>query len=382
MSMNDKFEDIRPYRDDEIPQKLMNISSHPWLVNFIKIIKFGGNIPDFINPFLDVIIRFYIKRLFKKIKTVEQFQRNVTVKHVMNKIIEKTTSSLTISGMEYLDPKGAYLYISNHRDIVLDSALLNLLLDKNNYIVSEIAFGDNLLINDFVADIIRINRAFIVKRKLPPKELLRASLILSEYIHMTLTNGRSIWIAQREGRAKDGNDRTNPALIKMINFYNRSRKLHFREFSKTYKVVPVAISYELDPCDRLKAWEIYNRSKRENFKKRKNDDLMNMSLGMSGKKERVHISISKPLDGNYETVEDLVCELDGRIHENYALWPNNYVAYDLYFKSEKFKDKYSDRVMSDFVQRFKDLPEAVREIAYKAYAMPLINKLDLKTTES
>jgi hypothetical protein len=371
--MTDKFFDIRPYRDEEIPEKLKSISNHPWLVDFMKIFKFS-KVPKIFDPILKAVIRYFIRDLFGKIKTVEQFQKEVVVKLVLNKIIEKTTTSLNISGLENLDPKNAYLYISNHRDIVLDSAFLNLMLERNGFLVSEIAFGDNLLINDFISDIIRINRAFIVKRKLPPKELLRASLILSEYINTTLTDGRSIWIAQREGRAKDGNDRTNPALLKMLNFFNRNKKLSFSELVNTYKIVPVSISYELDPCDRLKAWEIYRRAKHENYKKRKNDDLMNMSLSMTGKKEGIQINVCKPVEGHFETEIDLACRIDERIHENYHLWPTNYAAYDLYHKTDKYNDRYTEKEIHLFKHRFSNLPEGVVEILYKTYAMPVINQ--------
>ena len=374
--MNDKFFDIRPYRDEEISAKMKNISGHPWLVDFMKIFKFK-NVPKIFTPFLDPLIRISLKNILGKVKTVEQFQKEVVVKHILNKIIAKTVTSLTCTGLENVDPNKAYLYISNHRDIVLDSAFLNLMLEENGYIVSEIAFGDNLLINDFITDIIRINRAFIVKRKLPPKELLRASLILSEYINTTLSGGRSIWIAQREGRAKDGNDRTNPALIKMVNFYNRSLKLPFTELTKTYKIVPVSISYEYDPCDRLKAWELYRRTKHENFKKRKNDDLMNMSISMTGKKGRVRVNIGKPIEGNYETESDLSAEIDRNIHKTYTLWPTNYAAYDLYHKTDKYAGKYTEKEMSDFKSRYENIPEQVREILFKTYAMPVINQESL-----
>jgi 1-acyl-sn-glycerol-3-phosphate acyltransferase len=374
--MNDKFYDIRPYRDDEIADKLKSISNHPWLVDFMKLFKFK-NVPKIFDPILNVLIRHFIKRLFSKVKTVQDFQREVVVKNVLDKIIEKTTSSLNITGLENINSKDAFLYISNHRDIALDSAFLNLLLDKNNIMVSEIAFGDNLLINDFISDIIRINRAFIVKRKLPPKELLKASIILSEYINTTINGGRSIWIAQREGRAKDGNDRTNPALLKMLHLFNRSKKLPFSELVRTYKIIPVSISYELDPCDRLKAWDLFKRAKHENYKKRKNDDLMNMSLSMTGKKEGVSIHVGKPIEGHFETETDLAVKIDRCIHESYFLWPTNYAAYDIFFKTDKYKDKYTENEVVRFKHRFQNLPEGVVELLFKTYAMPVVNREEL-----
>jgi 1-acyl-sn-glycerol-3-phosphate acyltransferase len=241
--------------------------------------------------------------------------------------------------------------------------------------IAEIAFGDNLLKNDFVSDLIRINRGFIVKRDLPIREQVKELYHLSRYIHQTTGAGNSVWIAQREGRAKDGNDETNPAIMKMLYLAYREKGFSFEDFQKKVKIVPVAISYELDPCDRMKAWELYRRNKRGEHKKRKNEDLVSMFAGLTGYKGRVHFAFAPPLREDFASEKDVAAAIDRDIFRLYRQWPSNYIAYDTVTQTARFRDKYSVKEMVKFVKRFKGLSEPVRSLAYSIYANSVKNQV-------
>ena len=214
-------------------------------------------------------------------KTIEVFQDKFVVP-MINQILATSSDGLSMQGLDDLDKNQRYLYISNHRDIILDSALLNVKMHASGFSPTEIAIGSNLLIFPWINDLVRINRSFIVKRNIPVKEMLASSRHLSSYIRQMITKGSdSIWIAQREGRAKDGNDSTQPALLKMLNMSNSNG---FFEGFKELKIVPMAISYEIEPCGNEKVAELKKRESDPNFQKTEKDDLMNMVSGLSNVK--------------------------------------------------------------------------------------------------
>ncbi len=236
----------------------------------------------------------------------------------------------------------------------------------------QIAFGDNLMINDIITDIIRANNGIIVKRNLPMREQIRESLKLSTYMCSVIDNGSSIWIAQREGRAKDGKDDTNPAVLKMI-YLSKRKELSFSEFLGKYKIVPVSISYEYDPLDRAKSWSVYRERIHGFHVKRKYEDLIHMASGLKGYKGRVNLVFNKPLEGAFENETAAAKSMDELIHKSYKLWKTNYIAYDLLNKSTKYDSKYTNKDVSSFLKRYKRLSLDVREIVFESYANPVVN---------
>ncbi len=372
--MNGEFDDIRPYNDSELPTVLERISRNKWLIAGARSV-FWPHCPRILNPIVDIFVRSSVREQLLAMKTIDDFQRKIVVGKVLQRIIEKTTDGITSSGTEHLRRDEPYIYVSNHRDITLDSALINYLLCGANLNITEIAFGDNLLINDFVADLIRVNKGFVVRRGLPPREQIKAAYQLSRYVWHTTRQGNSVWIAQREGRAKDGNDQTNPTIIKMLYLSRREKGIPFRDFIREVNIVPVSISYELDPCDRMKAWELYRSRKRGFHKKRKNEDLISMFAGLTGNKGRVHIAFAEPLRGEFNDEKEVAAAIDRDIIRLYQPWPSNYIAYDTVNQTSRFRDKYSMKEMMRFLTRFKGLSEPVRALAFGIYANSVKNQV-------
>lgn len=369
--MDDKFLEIRSLYDSEVPAIKRKIVSNPWLVENIRKLTFK-NMWNGLNPVLNLIIRNYLRIKLSSIKSVKDFQQKVSVRAV--KIIEKRTiNALTHSGMDNLKKGEGYLFISNHRDITLDPSLLNYMLDTQGHEMAEIAFGDNLLMNDFIGDMIRVNRAFIVKRNLPIREQLKASQLLSEYICTKLKENRSVWIAQKEGRAKDGNDLTNPAVLKMLYLHYRRQKRSFNEYIKNIKLVPVSLSYEFDPCDRVKGWEMHRKKTRGEHIKRRYEDLISILAGIKRPKGRIHCSFGDVIQGDFANEKELATALDRAIIRGYKLWPSNYIAADILNGDQKYREFYTDSDLNNFTQRFANMPEYVREMIYCSYAQPVKN---------
>ena len=324
------------------------------------------------------------------INSVGDFQEKIA--YPLFKAIEKDSiSTLTTSGLEHLDPSEQYLFISNHRDIILDSAFLNIVLFEHGFRTSQIAIGDNLMRHRISELIFHINKSFVVKRTGSPMELYRYSLLLSQYIWQQITGKTdSVWIAQREGRAKDGDDRTQVGLVKMLSL---SAKTDLKTYFRELKVVPVAISYEHDPCDLLKTQEFLNKRANPDFKKTFEEDVQHMLLGLKGYKGAVSFHFSTPFNAELDAFDaipsakkqlELLAEMiDQRIHQHYKLRPINYVAQDLLTKTASFRNYYSDEDLEKceayFEQRFKlltlDEEGLGRAYLLKMYAKPLMNQL-------
>ncbi|NLX73498.1 MAG: glycerol acyltransferase [Bacteroidales bacterium] len=370
------FESIRPYEDHEVQTVFNRLKNEE---SFLKLI--GFLYPD--SPptlFLDSL---------KNVSTIRQFQEEVISAYVID-IIDKTTNGVSVEGLDNLNQDVAHLFISNHRDIILDPAILNVLLFKNGANTTEIAIGDNLLIYPWITDLVKLNRTFIVKRNLPLKQMLESSRLLSQYIRYTLTEKKhSIWIAQREGRSKDGNDRTQVSLLKMLNISGQESIM--KNF-KQLNIVPVSISYEFDPCDYLKAKEFQLKRDDPNYQKTKDDDLMHMGTGLRGRKGRVHFAFGKPLQEELNPIDALTVKndqfsalaeiIDSHVHQNYKLWPSNYIAWDIFNNSCQYSDKYSDEEKAIFLEYVEDhisrIPEMDRDFIFNSlmemYANPLENK--------
>lgn len=363
------------YTNQEVQQGIQEIFQHEKFMAGMK-------------AFLPEELYNYISKTKDEVQSIYDFQANIT-RPFLKTIKQISIDELSVSGLENLNKEDKYLFISNHRDIVLDSAYLNLLLFENQISTSQIAIGDNLMKNRTSEILFRINKSFVVKREGTPRELYAHSIELSKYIQrMILEKVDSVWIAQREGRAKDGNDRTQPGLLKMISLSGgKMLKEHFQNL----KVVPVAISYEFDPTGLLKTQEFLNKKRDPNFKKSFKEDLNNMLLGIRGKKGKVHFNFGKPLNEELEILdtaknskqqlEFLTNIIDRSIHTNYQLNPVNYVAHDWLHESTDFADKYSIEEKEKYTQFFQSQIDQLAEEESKEglqyllsmYANPVLN---------
>ena len=366
-----QFDDIRPYSDNELPEVLKRIRSNKWVLEGIRNAYFS-KVPKIFNKFIENIIYQFLKFKTSGIKTTDQFRKKISLDILVKNLVRDTTDGITYSGLENLDLNKSYIFISNHRDIVLDPAFMISTLYYYGFNFPQIAFGDNLMLNEIIGDIIRVNNGIIVKRNLPMREQIGASLNLSAYMCSVIKKGSSIWIAQREGRAKDGLDKTNPAVLKMI-YLSKRKELSFKEFIEEYPIVPVSISYEYDPLDRAKGWSIYRKKIHGSHIKRKYEDLIHMASGLKGYKGHVHLSFSEPLTGKFKNEVKAAEELDHKIHRSYRLWKSNYISYDLLNKSKKYDNKYTNQDVEKFLNRYKRLSDEVREIVFESYANPVIS---------
>ena len=367
----EEFKEIQPYRGDDFFTAMKRLKKSKSLIRGIRKAIFP-KVPFIFNPILNLLIKMYLRHNLRGVNTHYEFQC-VVIRIVVGTVVKKTISEMTFSGLEKLASDKHYLLISNHRDITLDPALANYSMTTNNMPTFEIAFGNNLLINDLVTDLIRINKGFIVKRNQSPREQLISTIILSKYIWYTLNTNDSVWLAQREGRAKNGDDSTNPAIIKMLYLSQREEGLEFSDFINRLNIIPMVLSYEFDPCDRLKARELCRRDTNEVYKKRKDEDFLSMIQGITNFKGRVHIAYGDPLNGTWSDPKAVADAIDTFIQSNYKLWPSNYLAYDILHSTCKYASKYDEKYKDAFVKRFHRLPDNVKIYAYKAYAKPVEN---------
>ena len=376
MLASNVFDEIRPYRDEEVPEIMGRLLVDPV---FARVLK---------NLFVEESKIQEIREAMISTQNVESFQLRFMVPFLEN-IIKLSISELTVGGLEYLEKDKSYLFISNHRDIVLDSALLNVEIYKFGFKPTEIAIGSNLLIYPWIEDVSRVNRSFIVKRNIPVRQMLKSSHVLSEYIRQTVTtNGNSIWIAQREGRSKDGLDLTSPALLKMLNMSNTKK---FVRGFQALTIVPMAISYEIEPCGNEKVAELLKRQADPDFHKTEKDDLLSMVSGLKNQKGRVHIQFGSPIkknalkslskEGNInDRLKRLADYIDLQIYKNYRLYPNNYIAYDLYYNCNTYMDQYTFEEQKSFIelthQRLRlvdeDREEAM-QLWLKMYSTPVFS---------
>ena len=371
-----EFEDIRPYHNEEIPEKIKLVLQDPV---FDKVLSYLFRKPELKNK---------MRRQLEGIRTIEELQ-STFVRHLVEIIVHTTTKGITCSGLDSLDKSKAYLFISNHRDIILDSAFLNYFILTNGMNTTQIAIGDNLLIYDWIIHAVKLNRAFVVKRNIASRELLEASRKLSQYIRGSIVeNNNSVWIAQREGRTKDGDDQTQLALLKMLNMSNDKNLADgFGELT----IVPLSISYEIEPCGICKVEELI-RKDLGGYEKTKEDDLHNMEEGIFKPKGRVHFSFGKPILTSFleqnnhltpnEFIQELAVRIDHRIHQYYKLWPYNYVAYDLMYGAGEYIDNYSSQDMVDFRKMIEEAqqmipvnPEEAARRFIKMYAKPVENAI-------
>jgi len=367
------FADIRPYSDEEY---------HQIVKELFKVTP----LMDVINAYLPELASGELENLLLSFKTINEFQAKMVCR-VIDRVLEASVDNFSYTGLDKIVKDSSPLYLTNHRDIVLDSALVNYCLNDGGHNTSEIAIGSNLLSEDWIRKLVRVNKSFIVKRNIPKQEMLASSQKLSAYINHTLKKKKqSIWIAQREGRAKDGFDKTTPGLLKM---FGMSAEGNLLEHLMSLNIIPVSISYELDPCDGLKLPELLKKGKGEEYVKAKGEDEMNMGLGIRGSKGNVHIqfgtSINDEIKGlrhiknRNELLKNIAAIIDNEIYKNYRLWNSNYVAYDLLHTTTKYEDKYAERgkekfesYMDEKLGDLKGNAEAKR-IFLLMYANPVLN---------
>lgn len=323
------FEDIRPYRDDEV---------RPVVDRLLQEKALARALAKFRHPLL---FRFFPGWITEKVRTTlsEELAHVQTIRDVqliiekyLDRLIEDTTTSLTSEGLDRLDAGQPYLFISNHRDITMDPALVNYMIYHHGLDTLQIAIGDNLLKRPFLSDLMRLNKSFIVKRSVQGRDLLKASKQLSAYIHHCIKNGDNVWVAQREGRAKDGIDKTETAIIKMLHMADREStlRLTLQESINSLNIVPVSISYEFDPCDRYKAEELYTIDTAGKFVKDENTDVRSILTGMVGKKGDVHVCFGSRITfPDAVTAEGVARQIDEQIVSNYRLHAVNYLAMEM-----------------------------------------------------
>lgn len=341
MISDNKFVDIAPLEDKDVKQAIQELLVDPGFMYAVKYIIPDINWEEFSSEML-------------KYNTKFDFQSKIIAPTVWA-LANKTSSGITSSGWEKID-ENSHLIISNHRDIILDAGLLNIMRNEKGLTTTEIAIGDNLLIHPWIEKLVRLNKSFLVKRGVSVRQMLEVSSHMSEYIHHVINDKKeSVWLAQREGRAKDSNDRTQESVLKMLALSAPSGE--FTERIKSLNILPLSISYEYDPCDYLKAMEFQLKRDNPEYKKAQIDDLRNMEIGLLGFKGRIHFRFGKEINDKLDSIESLDKKertsavariIDREIHLNYEFYPCNYIANDLLINSSQYKEYYTDQQEADF----------------------------------
>ena len=370
-----KFDAIRPYYDAEVNHALQNAVNHPILKAMM----------NFTFPDVDEDVW---KTQLRRTHSIRDFQCNF-IYEAIQKVLQKSSDGLTTSGFEKLKKNTSYLFISNHRDIILDTSLLNIALFDHELVMTASAIGDNLVKKDFLRSLSKLNRNFLVQRGLPPRELLQSSQLMSEYIEqLLLRENRSVWIAQREGRTKDGNDATHSGVLKMLGMASESKSVI--DYFKEIKIVPVSISYEYDPTDALKMPQLMAEANQEVYVKQASEDFNNIISGIIGQKKRIHIHVGDILDKELDEIkiensnpnkqiQALTQVIDESILKSYKLWPTNFIAFDVLNNTDKFSDRYSESEKSLFLRRLEmkidGKNDQIKESFLAMYANPVANKM-------
>ncbi|QEE48486.1 1-acyl-sn-glycerol-3-phosphate acyltransferase [Flavobacterium alkalisoli] len=370
-----KFDHIRPFYDTEVNDAIKSVVHHPMMKALMSF------------TFPDVEESVWVDQLLKT-HSKRDFQINF-IYQAVQKVLEKSSEGLTTSGFEKLEPHTPYLFISNHRDIILDTSLINVSLYDHGLVMTASAIGDNLVQKAFLHVLSRLNRNFLVQRGLSPRELLQSSKLMSEYICQLLTReNRSVWIAQREGRTKDGDDATQQGVLKMLAMASDEENLMV--YFKKLKIVPVSISYEYDPTDALKMPQLMAKANDEIYIKEKNEDFMTLLSGIMGQKKRIHIhvgdiltneldEIAAEFDNQNKQIQALAQVIDDSILTTYKLWPTNFIAYDLLHDTTRFSKHYTEKEKLLFERRLEmridNENKVLRDGFLAMYANPVVNKM-------
>lgn len=371
----DAFEDIRPYDNNEVQPAIQRMMVHE---HFHAACDYLFNREE----------KSIILKDLEGVQTNFEFQRAFMHK-VISRIIENSSDGLTLTNTKILIENGPSVFMSNHRDILLDSAILQVVLVDSGLETSEITFGNNLMVNDLIIDFGKTNRMFTVYREGSPRAMLENSKRLSAYIHQTITQKKiSSWIAQRKGRTKDGNDKTDSTVLKMLTTYDRKNPI---QALRKINILPIIISYEWEPCDLLKIRESY-LSRHGEYKKKEGEDLRSVLNGITNHKGKINMAFGKPVNeflferekelDKYNVHRKVADFIDGQIYRNYQLYPNNYWAYDQIYNSSTFAHKYNISVEEKMLIRLEKLYQLMKtkntelqQMFLELYAHPVKNKL-------
>lgn len=381
----DEFETIRPYADAEVPAVMARLFADREFLDILARFRFprlAGTFGWLLKP----LIAQRLRSEFASIHSVDTLQARIEM--YLDRTIERATDGITYSGLDRLQQGCAYLLMANHRDIVMDPAFVNYAVFQAKLRTPRIAIGDNLLQRPFVSDLMRLNKSFIVRRSITGRrEKLAAYQQLSAYINHSIRNdGESIWIAQAEGRAKDGDDRTDTAILKMLHMSRKDEP--FAEVLSALRPTPVSISYEYDPCDQAKARELYIRDTTGSYTKAPGEDDTSIALGITGYKGRVHINFGTPITQVPEDARQLAAEIDQQILCDYRLFPVHYLAYAMWDKrdaelaipslGELFSSEEIARAEAEWSRRLSACPSEHRPYLIQQYATPVRNQYRLK----
>ena len=379
----DKFSRIRPYRDHEIRPVLEQLLEDREFLDCMAAFA-SRELARWLPGLLRKLIKRRLRRMIEPVHDVAGVQQ--VVEFYMERSIRATTWGLSGEGLDNYQPGKAHVFVSNHRDIVMDPAFTNLLLHRAGFSTLQIGVGDNLLKKPFVADLMRLNKSFIVHRSLKGRELLLALRLLSEYVHHCVEESENVWIAQREGRAKDGVDRTDPALLKMLAM--AKRKLPLCESLAGLHIVPVAISYEFDPCDVFKARELHETHTTGSFTRTESGDLRHIAAGMTGFKGGVHVAFGEELRCENQDAETVAAAVDRQIIRNYRLYETNYRALEILLEEGELRSPALARAAAgrDVDNRSRDLFDRrlakvegeLRKYYLFGYANPVISRCEFE----
>ena len=377
--MEYNFDAIRCYYNDDVPSKLWPLADRPEIEAFVK-----GAFPQ--------VDMEQIRQTIRSCKTIKEFQTKIVL-YFLDLLSKASCDAIASHNVESIDFSRGHVFVTNHRDIVLDSAYLNMLLGKSGKETCEIAIGNNLFAAPWIEDLVRVNKSFVVRRDLTGRQMLESSKILSAYIRQEVYDKNlTVWIAQREGRSKDNSDNTQSSVIKMLAMGGPSRDL--MQNIRDLHIVPVAISYEFDPCDYLKAAEFQLKRDNPEWKKTKADDVKSMVTGMRGYKGRVNYTFTRELNPIFDTfpwIDDksaqvnCVCQtIDRELHNAMVLYPINYLAYDLKYATDKYAKMYTDEERAKAADYLNgqlakiDIPDKDEEFLWQMlltmYSNPVANK--------
>jgi len=375
---DDEFAEIRPYRDEEVGPVLARLLADEEFLHAVVAYRFP-RLTRIAPGLLRALAARVLARRVAGYRTVDDFQ--FSLESWFDRMIAGTTDGLSWSGLKELDPRRAYLFVSNHRDIAMDSGFLNYALHAEGHSTSRIAIGDNLLKKPYATDLMRLNKSFVVKRSAKGvREQLAAYTQTSRFLHHSIGSGHSVWIAQREGRAKDGDDRTDPAMIKMFHLCERKSGRDFAEVIADLHIVPVAISYELDPCDGMKAHELRVKAETGSYEKPPDEDIHSIVTGITGAKGRVHVHCGPELTEPPADANGVAAWLDDEIQRGFRLFPTHLEAWrrrggEVPAKLEAEVGGLTGATLERFETRLAALPAAERDFLLLQYATPVANHL-------
>ncbi len=378
-----QFEDIRPYRDDEVPAILDRLITDPELIDTLLTIN-SPRLGRWFAWIMRPLVQHQLRQKLAGIRDVRGLQDLIGVH--LRRLLTRVSSGFSVSGVERLDGNQSYLFLCNHRDIAMDPGMVNLALYERGMETARIAIGDNLLTKPFTSDLMRLNKSFIVKRSVTGRrDKLEALKNLSAYIRHSILNERSsVWLAQREGRAKNGIDRTETAMIKMLAL-SRGEGQSFGEALAALNIVPVAISYEFDPCDGDKARELYARETLGSYQKAEHEDIDSIFKGIMGAKGAIHVAFGELLDAEFEDAQQVADAVDRQIIRNYRLQATNFIAYAALggddprvreWRAAIAEEKLAE-ARAAFSARLTHLPTEHRKILLTMYANPVLRRLEL-----